>query len=43
MVQGKLTMAQYYVALKKQAVTCEFPDANDSIHTKILQSMNDKK
>ena len=43
MTQGDQTMAKYYVALKKQAEKCKFPDADDSIRSKILQTMNDKK
>ena len=43
MTQGNQTMEKYYVALKKQAEKCKFPDADDSIRSKILQTMNDKK
>ena len=43
MTQGDQTMAKYYVSLKKQAEKCKFPDADDSIRSKILQTMNDKK
>ena len=43
MTQGDQTMAKYYVALKKQAKKCKFPDADDSIRSKILQTINDKK
>ena len=43
MTQGDLTMAKYYVALKKQAEKCQFADADDAIRSKILQSMNDKR
>ena len=43
MTQGDQNMAKYCVALKKQAEKCKFPDADDSIRLKILQTMNDKK
>ena len=37
MEQGELSMAKHYVALRKQAEKCVFPDQNDEIRTKILQ------
>ena len=37
MEQGELLMAKYYVALRKQAEKCVFPDLDDEIRTKILQ------
>ena len=43
MRQGDLPMASYYVDLKKQAEKCGFADASDSIRTRILQTMTDKK
>ena len=43
MDQGDLSMGQYYVKLKKQAETCHFADPNDTIRTKILQSMRGRK
>ena len=43
MCQGDKNMAEYHVVLRKQAVKCQFPDDEDAIRTKILQSMNDKK
>ena len=43
MEQGELSMAKYYVALRKQAEKCVFPDQDDAIRTKILLTMNDKK
>ena len=43
MNQGDQTMAKYYVVLKKQAEKCKFPDADDSIRSKIIQTMNDKR
>ena len=43
MEQGELSMAKYYVALRKQAEKCVFPDQDDAIRTKILLTMKDKK
>ncbi len=43
MKQGDLTMAKYYVQLKKQADKCQFADRDDTIRTRILQTMSDKK
>ena len=39
MEQGELSMAKYYVALRKQAEKCVFPDQDEEIRTKILQWM----
>ena len=41
MTQGDRTVAQYFVELRKQADRCQFADRDDSIRTKILQTMND--
>ena len=43
MTQGDRTVAQYFVELRKQADRCKFADRDDSIRTKILQTMNDKQ
>ena len=43
MTQGDAPMATYYVDLKKQAKKCCFADEDDTIRSKILQSMSDKK
>ena len=43
MKQGDLKMANYYVDLRKQAEKCQFADKDDSIRTRILQTMTDKK
>ena len=43
MTQGDRTVAQYFVELRKQADRCQFVDSDDSIRTKILQTMNDKQ
>ena len=37
------TVAQYNVRLRMQAVKCNFPDTNDTIRSKLLQSMRDGK
>jgi len=37
------TMAQYYVRLRKIAADCAFPDRDDAIRSKILNTMRDKK
>ena len=42
MTQGDQSMAQYYVVLKKQAMKCSFTDQDDTICTKMLQTMSDK-
>ena len=42
MAQNDQSMAQYYVSLKQQADKCQFPDIEDAIRSKILQSMTDK-
>ena len=36
MEQGELSMAKYYVDLRKQAAKCVCPDQDDAIRTKIL-------
>ena len=41
MTQGDLTMAEYYVSLKQQAAKCKFPDEDDAVRTKIIQTMRD--
>ena len=41
--QGDRTVEQYFVELRKQADRCQFADRDDSIRTKILQTMNDKQ
>ena len=43
MTQGSRSVAQYFVELRKQADRCQFADRDDSIRTKILQTMNDKQ
>lgn len=43
MTQGSLAMAKYYLELKQQAERCAYTDAEDSIRTKIIQSMNDTR
>ena len=43
MTQGDRTVAQYFAELRKQADRCKFADRDDSIRTKILQTMNDKQ
>ena len=43
MMQGSRSVAQYFVELRKQAYRCQFADRDDSIRTKILQTMNDKQ
>ena len=43
MRQENATMAQYYVTLKKQPAKCKFPDEDDAIRSKILQTMHDSK
>ena len=43
MKQGDAPMAKYYVELKKQADKCQFAEIGDSIRTRILQTMTDKK
>ena len=43
MRQENATMAQYCVTLKKQAAKCKFPDEDDAIRSKILQTMHDRK
>ena len=43
MTPGDLTMAEYYVSLKQQAGKCKFPDEDDAVRTKIIQTMRDKK
>ena len=43
MTQGSRTAAQCVVELRKQADRCQFADRDDSIRTKILQTMNDKQ
>ena len=43
MTQSSRTVAQYFVELRKQADRCQFADRDDSIRTKILQTMNDKQ
>ena len=43
LTQGDRTVAQYFVELRKQADRCQFADRDDSIRTKILQTMNDKQ
>ena len=43
MTQDNQSMAQYYVSLKQQADKCQFPDIDDAIRSKILQTMTDKR
>ena len=43
MTQGDVTMAEYYVSLKQQAAKCKFPDEDDAVRMKIIQTMRDKK
>lgn len=43
MRQGDLSMAKYYVVLKKQAAKCQYANQDDSIRTHILQTMKDTK
>ena len=37
------SVAEYYVRLKTQARKCQFADCNDTIRSKLLQTMNDKR
>ena len=43
LTQGDQSMATFYVSLKQQAEKCRFPDADDAIRSKILQTMVDKR
>ena len=43
MTQGDKLMSQYHVDLRKQEEKCKFPDIDDAIRSKILQTMTDKK
>ena len=42
MSQGECSVAKYYDELCKRADSYQFTDREDSIRTKILQTMNDK-
>ena len=42
LTQGDKFMAEYHVDLRKQAKKCQFPDMDDAIRSKILQTMTDK-
>ncbi len=37
------SIAQYYVRIRMQAAKCEFPDIEDAIRSKLLQTMKDGK
>ena len=37
------SVSEYYVRLKTQARKCQFPDVNDTIRSKLLQTMKDRK
>ncbi len=41
MSQQEESIAQYYVRLRLQAEKCAFPDADDAIRSKLLQTMKD--
>ena len=43
MTLGDRIVAPYYAELRKQADICTFADRDDSIRTKIIQTMNDKQ
>ena len=43
MTQGEMSMAKYFVQLKEQAEKCSYADRDDTIRTKLLQTMKDKK